>query len=196
MTHDEKLMHLTRLSEDSVLTRKATVEQLGSRILDVANLISGVIGSGGKLMIAGNGGSASQASHFAAELVVRLTSERNRQALPAIALVVDPSVLTAAANDFGYDAIFARQVEAIGHKGDMLILLSTSGNSPNLIKAAQVAREKGIITLAMLGGTGGKLGDAADRSVIVPHRSTQRIQEEHLFMIHTLVEFVEQDLFA
>lgn len=196
MTHDEKLLRLIKTAEDSAITRKATIEQLGSRILEVAALISGVIGSGGKLLIAGNGGSAAEASHFAAELVVRLTSDRNRQALPAIALAVDPSVITAAANDYGYDSIFARQVEGIGSKGDMLILLSTSGNSSNLIKAAQAARDKGIITLALLGGTGGKLAEIVDRPVIVPHGSTQRIQEEHLFMIHTLVEMIEKDLFA
>jgi D-sedoheptulose 7-phosphate isomerase len=196
MSKDEKLMQLIKQANDSAILRKAVMAQVGNELIETANQISGVIGSGGKVLLAGNGGSASQASHFAAEMIVRLTGERNRQSLPAIALAVDPSVVTAAANDFGYENVFARQVEGLGNKGDLLVVLSTSGNSANLIKAVQTAREKHILTLALLGGNGGKLKGMADRSLIVPHVSTQRIQEEHLFMIHLLVELVEKDLFA
>jgi D-sedoheptulose 7-phosphate isomerase len=196
MSQQDKLLQLIKLSEETSVLRKAVVEQLGSRILDTASLISGVLGAGGKLLMAGNGGSAAEASHWAAEMVVRLTSERNRQSLAAIALCVDPSVMTAAANDYGYDNVFARQVEGLGNKGDMLVVMSTSGNSANLIKAAQAARKQGMITIALLGGNGGKLGKMVERALVVPHPSTQRIQEEHLFIMHILVELVEKDLFA
>ncbi len=194
MSREARIEHIRKLAEESAILRKATMEQLAPQILDLAAVISGVIGAGGKLMIAGNGGSASDASHFAAEMVVRLTAERNRQALPALALNVDPSVMTATANDYGYENIFARQVEALGNKGDMLMVISTSGNSENLLKAATVAREKGILTTGLLGGSGGKLRKRVDRSLIIPHPSTQRIQEEHIFIIHTLVELIESDL--
>ena len=196
MNRDEQLILLRKLAEETAILRKSVVEKLGTEILDLAAVISGVIGTGGKIMLAGNGGSAADASHFAAEMIVRLTAERNRQSLPAMALSVDPSVMTAAANDFGYDNVFARQVEGLGNKGDMLFVISTSGNSANLIKAAQTAREKGLICVGLLGGTGGKLTTAVDRALIVPHPSTQRIQEEHTFIIHLLVELVEGDLFS
>ena len=196
MNEDVRLVRLTKLAEDSASLRRSVIEQLGIQILDVAALISGVIGSGGKILIAGNGGSASDASHFAAEMIVRLTSERNRQSLPAIALGMDPSVTTAAANDFGYENVFARQVEGLGQKGDLFFAISTSGNSANLVKAVATARERGLLTTALLGGRGGKLAKQVERSLIVPHTSTQRIQEEHIFIIHILVELIESDLFG
>ncbi|MCK4460853.1 MAG: SIS domain-containing protein [candidate division Zixibacteria bacterium] len=196
MNEDVRLVHLTKLAEDSAILRRSVIEQLGIQILDVAALISGVIGAGGKLLIAGNGGSASDASHFAAEMIVRLSSERKRQSLPAIALGMDPSVTTAAANDFGYENVFARQVEGLGQKGDLFFAISTSGNSVNLVKAVSTARERGLLTTALLGGRGGKLAKQVERSLIVPHTSTQRIQEEHIFIIHVLVELIESDLFG
>ncbi|MDH3890608.1 MAG: SIS domain-containing protein [candidate division Zixibacteria bacterium] len=196
MNEDVRLAPLKKAAEDSAILRRAVVDQLGLQILDLAAVISGVIGAGGKLLIAGNGGSASDASHFAAEMIVRLTAERNRQSLPAIALGMDPSVTTAAANDFGYENVFARQVEGLGSKGDLLFVLSTSGNSPNLIKAVAVARERGMLSAALLGGRGGKLAKQIERPLIIPHTSTQRIQEEHIFIIHSLVELIEGDLFG
>ncbi len=195
MNEDVRLTQLKKVAEESAILRRSVADQLGSKILDLAAVISGVLGSGGKLLLAGNGGSASDASHFAAEMIVRLTSDRNRQSLPAIALGMDPSVATAAANDFGYENIFSRQVEGLGQKGDLLFVLSTSGNSPNLIKAVSVARERSILTAGLLGGRGGKLAKKVERPLIVPHTSTQRIQEEHIFIIHTLVELIEGDLF-
>ena len=194
MKKEEKIAYLTKLADETAVFRKASMEQLGPKILDMAAVISGVLGSGGKLLITGNGGSASDASHFAAEMIVRLTSDHNRQSLPAIALCVDPSVMTAASNDYGFENVFARQVEGLGNKGDLLILISTSGNSKNLLKACNIARDKGILTAALLGGNGGKLAKLVDRAIIVPHVSTQRIQEEHAFIIHLLVELVESDL--
>jgi D-sedoheptulose 7-phosphate isomerase len=194
-THEEKLARIRKLGDETTLLRRAVIGELSEKIINSAALISGVLGSGGKLLIGGNGGSAADASHFAAEMVVRLTSERNRQALPAIALGTDPSVLTAASNDYGYDKAIARQVEALAAKGDLLFLISTSGNSPNLIEAANVARDRSILATGLLGGKGGKLAKLTDHPLIVPHNSTQRIQEEHAFIIHLLVELVEGDLF-
>jgi D-sedoheptulose 7-phosphate isomerase len=196
MNQHDALIELVRASEEATLVRKATVDLLGQKMLDLSGVMSGVIGSHGKILIAGNGGSASMACHFAAEMVVRLTSERNREALPAIALSADLAVITAIGNDYGFESIFARQIEALGHRGDMLIVMSTSGNSENLLKAVSTARQKQVITAGLLGGDGGLLGKQVDKPLIVPHRSTQRIQEEHLFMIHQLVEMVERDLFA
>ncbi len=194
MNNDEKLNYIIELGNKCAILRKAVTAELGQIILDTAAVMSAVIGSGGKILITGNGGSAADASHFAGEMIVRLSSDKNRQSLPAIALCVDPAVMTAAANDYGYDRIFSRQVEGLGNKGDMLFVMSTSGNSTNIIKAVQVAKEQGMISVGLLGGTGGKLAKLVDRAIVIPHPSTQRIQEEHIFIIHLLVGLVESDL--
>ena len=194
MKKDERLLRLKKLADETALLRKLTVENLGVEIIDLAAVISGVIGSGGKLLLAGNGGSAADASHFAGEMVVRLSADRNRQSLPAISLNTDTTVLTAAANDFGFENIFSRQVEGLGQRGDMLLVISTSGNSLNLLKAVQTAKKQNILTTGLLGHDGGKLAKTVDRALIVPHPSTQRVQEEHIFIIHSLVELIEGDL--
>lgn len=194
MNREEKLIQIKKLVDETAVLRKAGMEQLAPQLLDMAALISGVIGAGGKILLAGNGGSAADASHFAGEMIVRLSSRRNRQSLPAVSLCVDSSVLTAAANDFGYDHVFARQVEGLGNKGDLLFLISTSGNSRNLLNAVQAARARGVLTAALLGGNGGKLSKLVERALVVSHGSTQRIQEEHIFIIHLLVEMIEDDL--
>ena len=143
----------------------------------------------GKVLIAGNGGSAADAMHFAEELVVRFAA--NRRALAAIALT-DPTVLTCAGNDFGYETVFSRQVEALGNAGDLLIVMSTSGNSPNLIKALQVARQQGLRTAALLGKDGGKTRGLADVELIVPSNVTGRIQECHQLMFHSLCQWIDE----
>lgn len=195
MKKDKRLDQLRKLADETVLLRKSVVDQLGEQILETAAVISGVMGAGGKILIAGNGGSAADASHFAGEMIVRLTADRNRQALPAISLCTDPAIITAAANDFGFEKVFARQVEGLGNKGDMLFIISTSGNSMNLVTAVRTAKELGLLTVGLLGNDGGKLVNVVDRALVVPHVSTQRIQEEHIFIIHLLVELVESDLF-
>jgi len=193
--NDENLIHyIMKTAEESSKLRRKVGESLSKDLIDLANTMAGIIGSGGKILICGNGGSAADSTHMAAEMVVRLTSQRNRQALPAMALNTDTSILTAAGNDFGFEMIFARQVEALGNSGDMLILISTSGNSANLIRAAEAAREKGLIIAALLGGDGGRLAPMADKKLIVPEISVQRIQEEHIFLIHLIVELIESDL--
>ena len=196
MSRQERLFYLKKTAEESAALRQAVIDQLGLQILDLADLMSGVIGAGGKIMVVGNGGLATAASRFAGELMVRLRTERDRQALPAVSLCVDPAVMTAAANDFGYENVFARQVEGLGRKGDMLFILSTSGNSANLVQAARTARALGLISCALLGGSGGKLAKMIDTCLIVPHPSPQRVQEEHIFIINLLVEMIEGALFS
>ncbi|MFH2035576.1 MAG: SIS domain-containing protein [Candidatus Zixiibacteriota bacterium] len=196
MTNEERMQFIIKAAEESAILRKTVGIDLAEKLTELSNLISGVFGSGGKIMICGNGGSAADASHMAGELVVRLTSKRNRQALPAIALSTDPSVLTAAGNDFGFDQIFARQIEALGNQGDLLLVISTSGNSTNLVNAVASARKKKMLVAALLGGNGGKLVRLSDKALVIPHQSVQRIQEEQIFLIHLLVELVESDLFG
>jgi len=196
MTQNDKLILLKKISDDTVLSRRAMIERLDTPVLDLSHQIAAVIGSGGKLLVAGNGGLAAIASLFAGELINRVSVKRNRQSLPALSLSGDASMLTAAADQFGYEWVFARQIEGIGHRGDMLIALSTTGNPPNLIRAAQTAREKGMISAALLGGTGGKLKSLVDRPLIIPQTSRQRIREEQLFILHVLVELIERDLCA
>ena len=145
----------------------------------------------GKVLVAGNGGSASDAMHLAEELVARF--QKNRRALAAIALC-DPTVITCAANDFGFDAVFSRQVEAFGNSGDVLIVFSTSGNSPNILRAIEAAKQRGLVTAAFLGRDGGKVAAQAgcDIELIVPAQTSHRIQEGHGILYHSLCEWVDQ----
>lgn len=196
MKEEIRLAQLRELAGQTAQLRKVVVEELGRKMLEMAAQMAAVIGAGGKILMAGNGGSAADASHFAGELIVRLSAERKRQALPAMALNADTVVMTAAGNDFGFENIFARQVEGLGNRGDMLLVISTSGNSENLIRAVACARERRMLTTALLGGSGGRLVQMVDRAITIPSTSTQRIQEEHIFIIHLLVEFIESDLFG
>lgn len=144
---------------------------------------------GGKVLLCGNGGSAADAQHFAAELVGRFEVERS--GLPAIALTTDSSALTAIGNDYGFELLFARQVEALAKPGDLLIGISTSGNSPNVCRALETAKQLGCATLGLLGRDGGELATVADYALIVPAERTARIQEMHLLLIHLLCEAVD-----
>jgi len=146
--------------------------------------------AGNKILIAGNGGSAADAQHFAAELSGRF--KLDRKAIPAVALTTDTSALTAIGNDLGFDKVFSRQVEALGSKGDALILISTSGNSENLVQVKQAADEAGVCVFALLGGDGGRLGGLADHKLIVPHKGSDRVQEMHILLIHLICEELEQ----
>lgn len=171
-------------------------EARGSLDAPVAAFIAAAsksLGSGNKLLIAGNGGSAADAQHFAAELVGRFY--RNREALAAIALTVDTSLLTAVANDLGYEQIFSRQVEALGKSGDVLVAISTSGNSPNILAAARLARESGISVVTLTGNSGGALLELADVAIRVPSDDVARIQEVHELVLHSVAESLEADLF-
>ncbi|RPH95140.1 SIS domain-containing protein [candidate division KSB1 bacterium] len=150
---------------------------------------------GHKVFFCGNGGSAAESQHLATEFVVRLSSIRERKALPALALTTDTSLLTACGNDYGFDRIFARQVEAHLTKGDVLILLSTSGKSPNLLFAAKEARARGGVVVAFLGGSKTPLDELCDFTLHIPSSASQRVQEGHLMCGHLLVELVESALF-
>ena len=167
-------------------------EEMGPQ-LDVAlGLVEETVRRGGTLFFCGNGGSAADAQHMATEYVVRYM--RNRRAYPAVALTTDSSLLTAAGNDLGFDQVFARQVQALAKPGDLLIIHSTSGASPNVLRAAEAARELGIAVLAFSARDGGPLRDVADHSVIIPTQRTDRAQELHLCIEHIICDLVERTL--
>ncbi len=158
--------------------------------------IAQAVQRGNKVMLCGNGGSAADAQHLAAELLIRLRPDRNRKPVPALALAQDTSTLTACGNDFGYDQIFSRVLSAIGKPGDILLGISTSGNSVNVINAFKVARASQIATFAFLGGNGGELLPFSDEAFLVPSSDTGRIQEAHITAGHALMEDVEDRLLA
>jgi len=171
-------------------------DSMGEALEEAVTLVADTLKEGGKLLLAGNGGSAADAQHWAAEWVIRLSPDVKRPALPAIALTTDTSILTAGANDLGYDEVFARQVEAFAQEGDLLIAISTSGNSENLLRAVKVARDKGAKVLGVLGKDGGKLAAECDQALVVPSRNTQRIQEMHSLVGHLLCELSERVLYG
>jgi D-sedoheptulose 7-phosphate isomerase len=159
-------------------------------IVAAVRAIVAALGAGNTIVVFGNGGSAADAHHFAAELVGRF--QRERRGLRAIALTADTSVLTSVANDYGFDEVFARQVDAISRRGDIAVGISTSGRSPNVIRAFEAARKRGLTSVALTGGDGGALGRAADIHVNVPESSTARIQEVHRTILHAICELVEK----
>ncbi len=163
------------------------------RFLEAIKLVSQAFERGNKLLLLGNGGSAADAQHIAAEFVNRFIIDR--PPLPAIALTTDTSILTSVSNDSAFQEIFARQIKALGKEGDVVIGLSTSGNSPNVIRALEVAKEMGIKTVALTGNDGGMLAKLADIPLVVSSSSTPRIQETHILVGHILCEMVEHQLF-
>jgi D-inositol-3-phosphate glycosyltransferase len=189
----ERLATIDRRFDEALETLAQTRRRARGNLIEAADEITKVFARDGKVLIAGNGGSAAAAQHWAAEFVGRFL-QHGRPGLPAIALGTDPSVMTAWANDVAFDDVFARQVQALARPGDLLIGLSTSGRSRNLVAAFEQARERGVTTLALLGGDGGELKGLADHLVLVPSRITQHIQEAHEVMIHILSELVESRL--
>lgn len=166
-----------------------TLEGMQEEISRVADSLVKALKNNGKILVMGNGGSAADAQHLAAELVGRF--EKERTGLPAIAITTDSSILTAVSNDFGYERVFARQVEALAGKGDIVIGISTSGQSPNVIRAVEAAKEKGCLTVGLLGRDGGQLGKMVDLDLTVPVAETPHIQEAHAVIIHLLCMFVD-----
>lgn len=185
---------IQQVLEESAKTKLDMINQCSEALQTASEWISQAMKNGKTLLLCGNGGSAADAQHIATEFVVRLTAESQRGALPALALTTDTSTLTAAANDFGFDQIFSRQVEALGKQGDILIAISTSGRSPNVIKAAQVAKDRGIKVIALLGAEKRELGAIADLSICIPSLNGQRVQEGHITAGHLLVTLVERKL--
>ncbi len=181
---------------DSAEVKKKTIEVCSETIAEAANLLVTAFSSGKKLLLCGNGGSAADAQHIAAEFMIRLSHDLNRPAIPAIALTTDSSNLTAGGNDIGYVNVFARNVEGLGNEGDVLLAISTSGNSENVIKAVETARQKSIKVIGFLGGNGGKLINLVDIPIVIPSSSTQRIQEAHITVGHILCEISERKLYG
>jgi D-sedoheptulose 7-phosphate isomerase len=177
---------------DTLARTVQAAKALSPQVAAVAARFAAVLRQGGTLFFCGNGGSAADAQHLATEYVVRYSG--TRRALAAIALTTDTSLLTAAGNDLGFEQIFARQVEALCRPADLLVLHSTSGQSPNLLAAARAARARGVPTVAFLGQGGGSLAAAVDEAVLVPSRDTSQIQVLHLALQHLVVELVEQEL--
>jgi D-sedoheptulose 7-phosphate isomerase len=180
---------------DSARTLDALADGCAEDIAKAASLIADAVRSAGKLLICGNGGSAADAQGLATEFVSTLTTDRRRAAIPAIALTTDTSILTAIANDFGFDGVFARQVEALGRPGDVLLGISTSGNSVDVLLAVDEARRRGLATIALTGATGGKLVEVVDVAIRVPSDATSHIQEAHLAVEHALAFAVENELY-
>ena len=189
----ELLEKIYKIGESSRKVQEEFLKKEGEKIVKVALLAKEVILKGGKLLIFGNGGSAADSQHLAAELVNRFKKERNP--LPAIALTTDTSILTAVANDYDFEEVFSKQILALCKKGDIALGISTSGKSPNVIKALQVAREKGLYTVGLSGGSGGLMPEYCDYLILVPSSETPRIQEGHLLFLHLFSELLEDLLF-
>ena len=182
--------------KESAETKKQMLEKCFDEINRSADLLIKVIKNGKKIMFIGNGVSAADSQHLATEFMIRLSHDLNRPAIGAVALTTDTSNLTAAGNDIGFENVFARNVEGIGNEGDALICISTSGNSPNILKAVSKAKDKKIITIGFLGKDGGKLKNECDCFLLIPSDNTQRIQEGHITAGHILCEIVERELYG
>jgi len=181
--------------EQSILLKRKVIEDDGAIALEkIGNDIIASILAGNKLLICGNGGSASDAQHLAAEMLVRLRSNNNREGVPAISLALDTSTITACGNDFGFDALYERMVSAIGNSGDVLMGISTTGNSKNVIRAMIAARKLGIKVVGFLGSGGGDAAKWCDEAFIVPSDNTGRVQEVHITAGHAVMEYVEDQL--
>jgi|TARA_B110000008_G_C16876437_1_gene527003 D-sedoheptulose 7-phosphate isomerase len=188
----DKIEHLFH---ESVNLKKLIIENGLLEVIEkMGKEASKSILNGNKLILCGNGGSAADAQHLAAEMLVRLRPENNREGLPAISLAQDVSSITACGNDFGYDELYARLLQSLGNKGDVLFAISTSGNSLNVIKAIKVAKNMGIKVFGFLGSGGGKALEFCDEAFIVPSNNTGRIQESHITAGHALMELIEDEL--
>ena len=196
MVTDDDLLAMARTElAESVEVKQHYLNGDLAPLIAAAKLIARAFESGGKLLLCGNGGSAADCQHLADEFICRLSAMRDRPALPALALTTDCSTLTAYSNDFGFEGVFMRQVEALGQAGDVLLGISTSGNSKNVLLAIESARRKGLMTVGLM-GRGGKLGRAVHVSITVPSDNTNRIQETHLAIEHLLCGLVEAELYG
>ncbi len=179
-----------RRLRESIAAKQGLLEHV-DRLVEIADVVTGALRNGNKVLFCGNGGSAADAQHMATEYVVRY--RRNRRAYPAVALTTDTSLLTACGNDFGFDHVFERQVQALCRPGDLLVIHSTSGNSPNVLLAARAAREAGAKVLALSARDGGALRELADLNVVIPTDRTDRAQEVHLCIQHLICDMIEED---
>ena len=191
MTQDIK-KKVERAFLDSISVKQQIIENKSYEVLlDAGDIIANSIANGGKLLLCGNGGSAADAQHLAAEFLIRLTSEVNRGSIPALSLAQDTSTLTACINDYGSDDIFKRVFSALSSKGDTLLAITTSGNSKNIIETLKLAKEKGVYSLGFLGNGGGEAIEYCDSAFVVPGKITARIQESHITAGHALLQSIE-----
>jgi D-sedoheptulose 7-phosphate isomerase len=186
---------LEKLFFDSIKVKESIInKKLLSSIAQMGEEASDSIANGNKIMLCGNGGSAADAQHLAAEMLIRLRPKNNREGISAIALAQDTSTITACGNDFGYDKLFERTVQALGREGDILIVITTSGNSKNILLAMQAAKSMGVKVFAFLGSGGGEALNLAEKTFLVPSNDTGRIQESHITAGHALMEYIEDKL--
>lgn len=183
---------IEEIIEESIAVKKGLIKSQSGAIEKAAEAMISALKAGGKIIIFGNGGSAADSQHIAAELVGRFLKER--KGLPAIALTTNTSILTAIANDYSYNQVFSRQLDAVAQKNDVAIGISTSGKATNVIEAVELANKKGLVTVALTGGDGGGLAKVAKISIIVPSKSTPRIQEAHVTIGHIICQLVEDAL--
>ncbi|MBI3008391.1 MAG: D-sedoheptulose 7-phosphate isomerase [Candidatus Omnitrophica bacterium] len=184
---------IVSIFKESIKVKEEIYKKQSDVISLIASLIIKSLKKGGKVILFGNGGSAADSQHIAGELIGRFKKER--AALPAVALTTDTSIITSIANDYGFEGIFARQIEGLGKRGDVAIGISTSGNAQNVIAGIKQAKKMGIKTVAWTGGDGGKIGKLADISFVVPSNDTPRIQESHITCGHILCELIEEGVF-
>ena len=188
---NQPLDYLIQTSVESTAIRERFLQGYGEKLVEAARILGDCLAQSGKVLICGNGGSAADAQHMAAEMVGRMLLER--RALPAIALTTDSSNLTAIGNDYGYEQVFSRQVEALARPEDVLVAISTSGNSPNVLRAVESARKVGCRIISLTGGSGGKLAALSTLNLNASAgQNSSRIQETHIFIVHSLVDLVDR----
>jgi len=193
MTEAERFTVMMHRSAE--LKRRISVE-LGPAVVGVVAACEASLRQGGKLLFCGNGGSAADSQHLATELLIRLRGSVERDSWPALALTLDPAMLTACGNDYGYDRVFERPLRGLGRRGDVLFAITTSGRSPSVVRALQAARELGIVTVGLLGGAGEPARSLCDHVLLVPDNETARIQECHIALGHAVLELLEDRLVA
>ncbi len=186
---------ITETINESIATKQILLEQCSEDILKCGEVLAKAAFENRNIIFCGNGGSAADAQHLAAELVIRYRGNINRRAIKSMALTVDPSIMTAGGNDIGFDNVFARQVEAYSNSGDVLVGITTSGKSPNVMNAIHRAKELGVIVIGLLGGDGGPILPLCDYSVVVPSKVTARVQESHILTGHIWCDIIERHFF-
>jgi D-sedoheptulose 7-phosphate isomerase len=195
MQSQEKVRFTAMMTRSADLKQRIATE-LADAVIRVVDACEASLRGGGKLMFCGNGGSAADAQHLATEMLIRLRPKSERQSIAALALTLDPAMLTACGNDYGYDRVFERPLRGLGRRGDVLFGITTSGRSINVIRALQAAREMGIVTVGLLGGTGEPALTDCDLALLVPDTETARIQESHISLGHAVLELLEDRIIA
>ena len=191
-----ELSRFTAMMERSAALKRRIATELAEAVVAVVGVCEQSLRGGGKLMFCGNGGSAADSQHLATEMLIRLRPNTERASIPALALTLDPAMLTACGNDYGYDRVFERPLRSLGRRGDVLFGITTSGRSANVIKGLEAAREMGIVTVGLLGGSGEPALSLCDHALLVPDTETARIQECHIALGHAVLELLEDRLLA